>query len=287
MGTLYQQRCLENIPPIFVLTTLPISAIYASKWTLDLLLKGHNSPMLNPQSPIPLYRQLAELLISRIRKGGYAQGARIPSEHQLAAQFGIGRPTARQAVDVLVRKGVVARRRGSGTFVCEAPQEVNLFSLDGTSAAFHKEGVAVQTELLATVRLLEVTNGDENPFKNRRAYFLSRLTRADNIPVLIEDIYLHPALFAGIEKMDLAGTSLSTIAEEKFYLQPVSGKQSFSVGRLEPSKANHLQVATDAPVLAVKRYLHFPQATNGVYAQLWCRTDQFVFTQHIGGNNRG
>lgn len=243
--------------------------------------------MLNTQSPIPLYRQLADLLLSRIREGDYANGGRIPSEHQLAAQYRIGRPTARQAVDVLVRKGVVARRRGAGTFVCEAPQEVNLFSLDGTSAAFQKEGVAFQSELLTTIRLQEIKDGDDNPFKDQRAYFLSRLTRANHTPVLIEDIYLHPELFAGIEKMDLAGSSLSAIAEEQFYLQPVSGKQSFGIGHLKADRAKQLQVRTDLPVLTVKRFLHFPQTNNGVYAQLWCRTDQFVFTQHIGGNNRG
>lgn len=242
--------------------------------------------MLNPQSPIPLYRQLADLLTSRIRKGDYGPGSRIPSEHQLAAQFNIGRPTARQAVDVLVQKGVVTRRRGAGTFVCEAPQEVNLFSLDGTSASFHKKGVAVETEILTPAQLCRIENREDNPFEGQSAYFLSRLTRADSSPVLIENIYLHAELFAGIEEMDLAGASLSAIAEERFYLQPVSGKQSFGIGHLSADKAFHLGVSTDAPVLTVKRYLHFPQTTNGVFAHLWCRTDQFVFTQHIGGNSR-
>lgn len=95
---------------------------------------------LNPDSPLPLYHQLADLLLSRIRGGDYQTGSRIPSENQLATAFGIGRPTARQAIDVLVRKGYLSRRRGSGTYVCEPRQEVDLFSLDGTSASFQKKG---------------------------------------------------------------------------------------------------------------------------------------------------
>ena len=55
--------------------------------------------MLNPDSPVPLYHQLAEVLLDKIRAGDYPAGSRIPSEHQLAATYGIGRPTARQAVD--------------------------------------------------------------------------------------------------------------------------------------------------------------------------------------------
>ena len=61
--------------------------------------------MLNHQSPLPLYRQLADLLAAKMRSGEYRPGDRIPSEHDLADTYGIGRPTARQAVDVLVRKG--------------------------------------------------------------------------------------------------------------------------------------------------------------------------------------
>ncbi len=241
--------------------------------------------MLNPQSPIPLYRQLADRLTVGIRRGDYAAGSRIPSEHQLAGQFGIGRPTVRQAIDLLVRKGMVTRRRGSGTFVCETPQEVNLFSLDGTNASFQKKGVAVKTDILEAVHLRSMGSADDNPFSHQSAYFMSRLTRADQTPVLVEDIYLHAKLFAGIEKIDLDGRSLSRIAEEQFYLQPVSGKQSFGIVHLKGKRAVQLQVTAGTPVLMVKRFLHFPQTPNGVYSQLWCRTDQFVFSQHIGGNN--
>jgi len=33
----------------------------------------------------------------------------------------------------------------------------------------------------------------------------------------------------------------------------------------------------------VKRFLHFPQAQNAVFSELYCRTEQFVFSQTIGG----
>ena len=54
--------------------------------------------MLNPNAPIPLYRQLADLLAAQIRTGDPAPGRRIPSEHQLAATHGIGRPTVPRRV---------------------------------------------------------------------------------------------------------------------------------------------------------------------------------------------
>jgi len=239
--------------------------------------------MINPQSPIPIYRQLADLLTAKIRQGEYLPGGRIPSEHQLAATFGIGRPTARQAIDMLVRKGLLARKRGSGTYVCEAQQEVDLFSLDGTTASFRKKGVAVETRIITSIHLRAIGSDPDNPFKGQEAFFLARLTLVDRMPVLMEDLYLHAALFAGIEKLDMEGRSLSAVAEEQFYLRPVGGKQSFSIGYADPVRQLHLKTGAQTPLLMVKRYLHFPQMANGVFSHLWCRTDQFVFTQNIGG----
>ncbi len=239
--------------------------------------------MINPQSPIPIYRQLADLLTAKIRQGEYLPGGRIPSEHQLAATFGIGRPTARQAVDMLARKGLLTRKRGSGTFVCESQQEVDLFSLDGTTASFRKKGVAVETLIITPIHLRAIGPDPDNPFKGQTAFFLTRLTLVDRMPVLMEDLYLQAALFAGIEKLDMEGRSLSAVAEEQFYLRPVGGKQSFSIGYADPVRQLHLKIGAQTPLLMVKRYLHFPQMANGVFSHLWCRTDQFVFTQNIGG----
>ncbi len=239
--------------------------------------------MLNPNAPIPLYRQLADLISARIRSGEYAPGSRIPSEHQLAAAHGLGRPTIRQALDMLIRKGLLTRRRGSGTYVLEPQQEVDLFSLDGTSASFRKKGLAVETRLLTPIHLLRVSGAAENPFDGQQAYFFSRLTRLAGTPVLLEGLYLHAQLFDGIQHLDLEGRSLSAIAEEKYYLRPSGGKQSFRIAIADADKATLLAVSPGSPLLAVQRWLTFSQTPCGVFSELWCRTDQFVFTQTIGG----
>ena len=239
--------------------------------------------MLNPQSPIPLYRQLADLLHARIRSGDYPPGSRVPSEHQLAAAHAIGRPTVRQAIDLLVRRGVLRRRRGAGTYVCEPQQEVDLLNLDGTSASFQRLGVSAGTQILHPMRIKAIGDDPDNPFCQAEAYFFSRLTVVDGLPVLVEDLYLHPGLFAGIDRVDLAGRSLSAVAEEKYFLRPAGGKQRFRIDYAAGERRRHLQVEADQPVLVVQRYLHFPQQPNGVYSALWCRSDRFTFTQTIGG----
>jgi len=238
--------------------------------------------MLNSKSPIPLYRQLADILLNKIRSGEYPSGSRIPSENSLSASYGIGRPTARQATDLLVRKRILVRKRGSGTFVCKDQKEVDLFSLAGTLSSFHKKGISVTTHILQKIRLKSIGDDPENPFANKKAFFFSRLSRVQNIPILIEDIYLHETLFANIDRIDLSGRSLSQIVDENYYMRPIGGKQNFRIGYLTGKKAESLHVVPDTPILTVKRFLHFEQAKNVIYSELYCRTDKFVFSQELG-----
>ena len=240
-------------------------------------------PLLNPHSPVPLYHQLADLLLSRIRSGEYPPGSRIPSEQALAAACAIGRPTARQAIELLVRKRVLARRRGAGTFVLGEQEVVDLFSLAGTISSFHKKGISLTTRILEGVRIETVKGDPENPFDGLRAYHVSRLSLVEALPVLLEDIYLHPEFFPGMEGIDLTDRSLSRVVEERYYLRPTGGRQNFRITRLDGERAEHLGVAPTTPILLVKRFLNFPVADNAIYAELYCRTDQFVFSQTIGG----
>ncbi len=241
--------------------------------------------MLNPQSPIPLYHQLADILVEAIRSGDYPPGSRIPSEPQLVKDYGIGRPTVRQAIDLLVRRGMLSRRRGSGTYVREPGQEVDLFSLAGTSSAFQKKGIDVDVRLLTPPQKIRVADGTENPFNGGTAFFLSRLNRVGGKPVLLEEIYLHPSLFKGIETMDLQGRSLSQVVDAHFYLRPTGGRQTFRIGYMESARAAAMNVGTRTPVLTVHRYLNFKPADNAIFSILYCNTTTFVFSQQIGGLN--
>ncbi len=239
--------------------------------------------MLNPQSPVPLYHQLAEILTSAIRSGEFAPGAKIPPETTLAATYGIGRPTARQGIDVLVRKGLVQRKRGSGTFVLEKERQIDLFSLAGTSSAFQKQGIATEVRILDPIRLVEVVDDGENPFAGKEAYLFSRLTLAKKEPVLVEDFFLDKTLFSGIETMELSKASLAQVVWDRFYLKPVSGRQTFKIVTLSESRARLLGINVREPVLGVRRSLNFPGVESGIYSRIFCRTDKFSFSQTIGG----
>lgn len=61
--------------------------------------------------------QIADLVIERIAAGTLAAGARLPAESALARLFGASVPVVRQALAILIRRNLVHRRHGKGSFV--------------------------------------------------------------------------------------------------------------------------------------------------------------------------
>lgn len=68
-------------------------------------------------SPVPLYYQLAQQLEEAIEHGILAPGNLLGNEVDLSVRLGLSRPTVRQAIQSLVDKGLLVRRRGVGTQV--------------------------------------------------------------------------------------------------------------------------------------------------------------------------
>ncbi|MEW2164528.1 GntR family transcriptional regulator [Streptomyces sp. NPDC007084] len=68
-------------------------------------------------SPVPLYFQLAQQLEAAIERGALTPGSLLGNEIDLAGRLGLSRPTVRQAIQSLVDKGLLVRRRGVGTQV--------------------------------------------------------------------------------------------------------------------------------------------------------------------------
>lgn len=70
--------------------------------------------------PIPLYQRVFGVLHQRIQSGRYRAGHRLPTEQELVAEFGVSKATVRQAVGELVRRGLVIRQQGRGTYVSDS-----------------------------------------------------------------------------------------------------------------------------------------------------------------------
>lgn len=76
--------------------------------------------MIDRESGVPLYRQLANLLRAKIDSGEFLPGKLLPSELALQQTYGLARDTVRQALDLLREEGRVLTSPGRGTYVAPA-----------------------------------------------------------------------------------------------------------------------------------------------------------------------
>ena len=72
---------------------------------------------LNPQSGMPVYRQMVQQLKERIAAGQLAANGQLPSVRDLSAGLHVNPLTVAKAYQFLEREGLVEFRRGQGTFV--------------------------------------------------------------------------------------------------------------------------------------------------------------------------
>lgn len=74
---------------------------------------------LKKEAGIPVYVQIIEMILDKIKQGELLPGQRLPSERKLAASFQVNRSTVVHALDELVALGWIIRKQGSGTIVNE------------------------------------------------------------------------------------------------------------------------------------------------------------------------
>ncbi|MGI5491720.1 GntR family transcriptional regulator [Microtetraspora malaysiensis] len=82
--------------------------------------------MLDRDGDTHLYLQIAEIVRRRIVDGTLRPGQPVPSESMIQQKFGVARTTARRAIGLLRKEGLVHAVRGEGTFVGrhgDAPRE--------------------------------------------------------------------------------------------------------------------------------------------------------------------
>lgn len=102
---------------------------------------------INPRSYVPVYLQLADVLREKILSGELPPEAELPGEHDMAAQYKVGRPAVRQALGVLRAEALVVTARGEGTRVRTQPERKELKIGPDTKVWFRQPSPAERVEM--------------------------------------------------------------------------------------------------------------------------------------------
>ena len=118
--------------------------------------------------------QVAAQLEQMIIDGTYGAGEKLASERDLAAQYGVSRPSIRDAIKKLEAKGIVTRKQGGGTFVSQqldAPLAAPLFDLLANNPESHYDLLEFRCALESVISYYAALRGSDEEKANLKAVY--------------------------------------------------------------------------------------------------------------------
>jgi GntR family transcriptional regulator len=203
-------------------------------------------------SPVPMYYQVAQQLEHAIETGELPAGTRLDGELALANQLGVSRPTLRRAIEYLVDRGYLVRRRAVGTQVVhpKVRRPVELSSLYDDLAASRKDPRTKVLSLEAVppsdrvAHALGLEDGVE-------VLALERLRYADGQPLAIMRNWFPKGLLElDAERLERAGLyQLMRAAGISLHL----ASQTIGARGASAAEAKLLQASKGEPLLTMER----------------------------------
>lgn len=157
---------------------------------------------------LALYEQVKDFIVRKVQQGVWRAGDRLPSEHELVAQFGISRMTVNRALRDLVAEGRIVRIAGVGSFVAEDKPQSTLLQIANLASEIRQRGHAYRCDVL-TVERTGATRAVATALDVRKGtpvFHTLCLHRENGVPVQLEDRHVNPRLAPGFIAQDFEAT---------------------------------------------------------------------------------
>ena len=197
--------------------------------------------LVNQNSAIPLYRQVADNLLSRIQAGEWQENDKLPSEFMLIQEFNVSRITIRAALSELVDNGVLIRSHGRGTFVAPRKEKLRAAGDVGFTRSCAMEGKKATNMILNQDLVF--------PSKKDMAFF-KRLRYVDNKPCVIETLHFAPQ-YHELLQADVTGSVTDTLLRI-FGVRTGEGERTVDVCMAQEEEADYLNTEADTPMLLLE-----------------------------------
>ncbi len=236
--------------------------------------------MIDKAASTPLYLQIQNHIVARIRSGELPPGAQVPSEFELAAQMKVSRMTARKALDSLVSGGILYRQRGKGTYVATSVVDYNLTSMQSFSRTLQARGYDVTTRVLSIDTLPAAIDLAQHLRVEVGSMLLviRRLRLVGGTPAAIHTAYLDNAIYGALARVDLSRFSLLESMQELTKLPIAYTIDSVQADIVRPDEARLLEIGKDRPVLRVEGVSYLEYGEPSHFVQAVYRGDMFKMT---------
>ena len=154
--------------------------------------------------PQPLYQKVKTYLLGQIDQGLWPVNHRLPSEHELVAQFKVSRMTVNRALRELAEQGRIVRVAGVGSFVAADKPQSTLLQIANLANEIRQRGHDYRCKVLTVERVsatvevaaaLDMRTGES-------VFHAVCVHLEDGLPVQLEDRYVNPRVVPQFAQQD-------------------------------------------------------------------------------------
>lgn len=197
----------------------------------------------------PLYQQLRDVIRNKILTGEYPPGTAIPSENELANQYGVHRLTVRNTIEILVNEGLLLTKQGSGIFVIGDKKTMDIDQFPGYKKSLKEKGAKEKAEVIINsprlagpyyANLFQIDRDDE-------IHYVNRLLKTDQSPVSVEKFYIPCSIIPTLDLIDFSIFSAQEVLD--FYdIHIHKTFEKLEVVTVDLKTAKRLKIKEEHPV---------------------------------------
>ena len=229
----------------------------------------------NPNA-LPIYVQIAELLIRDIAAGRLIDGERLPPERDMAAKLNVSVGTLRKSLAELEKKGMLERIQGSGNYIRETGTQNSVYAM--FRLELPQGGGLPRADILSVDHLKKPSDlpdfgTSDTGSRVRRMRYLN-----DTI-IAVEEIWLDES--AGLIKRSLLSDSLYRYYQHQLGFWISRAEDRVSIGQLPDWTPAAFTKAAGETVGYIERFSWSDKAEPVEFSKTWFDPDRATYVQRL------
>ncbi|MGX7418628.1 GntR family transcriptional regulator [Carnobacterium gallinarum] len=230
-------------------------------------------------SAVPKYRQIYIDIKEKINTGFYQLDEKIPDGDTLALDYDCSKLTVKKALDLLVKEGMMVRRRGSGTFIKGTSTNGGTIALGPTAGLVNTVGKQHISSKILQFSIEKPTDDVAKKLEiedNGYIYKIVRLRSVNHKPYSIEHTYMPLSIIVGLEPKHLEDSIYNYIRDE---LGLKMQRAHVWIRGDHPSEEDNelLELPSSSFIMEIEKIAHLEDGRIFEYSFTRHRYEDFVF----------
>ncbi len=247
--------------------------------------------IIDHSNPIPLYIQLGNWLEKMIKIGNFEVGSMLPPEAELSKNAELNRNTVRHAIELLIQKGLVEKRKGVGTIVKRKHPLLPVHKLNRMTSFvddFEMDNVDIEDVILSkdTIQATEDLADKLTLSQDEPVVKIERVRIADRIPLVLEIQYYSFAKFGKLLEINIKG-SMYEILTKVFNVNLDHSVQTIRAVNPPEDIANSLGIHISTPCIFLESLAYTEENVCIEVLHSYYCGDRYLFKVETGEYQRG